>query len=72
VLFQEIRSLQDVADLQNSISDPLDWCNAWNLKINPSKSSFLAISFMRNKIPSAYFIEDYSIAKVSSQKDVGI
>jgi len=47
----------------------LDW---WNLKRNPSKTSFLTISLKKNQIPSTYFIGDNPIAKVSSQKDLGV
>ena len=50
------------------ISDLLDWCNAW--KINPSKSSFLTISFKKNQIPSTYFIGDNPITKVFSQRNL--
>jgi hypothetical protein len=58
--------------LQTSLDLVFSWSVTWQLKISYSKCSVLSVSYSRQPLPRAYFIDSALLPQVSSCSDLGI
>ena len=71
-LFRQIDNVTDAISLQNDLSKFENWCNKWNLQINPAKSTSSTITLKHNFHRHQYKIGTSTIAHVNSQRDLGV
>ena len=72
-LFRVIKSINDIAILQNDLNTMIDWSDKWLLRFNKEKCELLLINGWSN---AKHYInsnmERYEIGRVESEKDIGV
>jgi hypothetical protein len=71
-IWSSIRSLDDSRHLQNNVDKIQKWAERWLLQFNTSKCVSLSFKTRRSEIPTSYRLNDYTLNRVSSQKDLGV
>jgi len=71
-LFREIKTLDEVTQLQSDIIIFSSWCDKWQLKIKTNKYTILTISLKKRPLQSSYHLNTTLLANVSSHKDLDI
>jgi len=72
LLYRRIKTVEDVAILQDDLDQLQKWEQDWQMTFNPSKCEVLHITRKRNPVQSAYTIHGHTLAVASTGRYLGI
>ena len=71
-LYNKIGSQLDAQLLQEDLTYLAAWSDLWKLKLNPAKCKSFTMSLKRNPITVRYNIQDSTLEKVDTTRDLGV
>ena len=78
-IFKEIRSMDDIENLQNDLDQLQSWSDKWLLKFHPDKCKVLTVSLNRyhDCLPRSYHLygdsgDEVFLEKSDCEKDIGV
>ena len=69
-MFQEIKSPQDVTQLQEDLVNVAAWSNDWQMLVNVEKCKVMHMGY--NNTCSEYLLNGTKLESVSEEKDLGV
>lgn len=72
VLFRDVSNENDQSDLQNTLTNIVQWCKRWDMTLNADKSVSLRITNKINALQYAYKLESSPLQQVASVKYLGV
>ena len=71
-LYHKITSDHDAELLQSDLTSLATWSTLWKLQLNPSKCKSFTMTLKRKPILATYNIQDSSLERVNSIRDLGV
>lgn len=72
ILYKRIASPGDQADLNLNLQKIKNWCDCWQMMLNPTKLVFMSISRKKNILNFSYSIHVHELARVKQYKYLGL
>ena len=72
LIYSEIRTPQDVADLQSDLDAFQQWERQWLMSFHPQKFQLLRITRKKSPIEAEYSIHGHILEKADTAKNLGV
>lgn len=72
ILYKNVKSPSDQAELNLNLERIKNWCDQWQMQLNPTKTVFMSISRKKNILSYPYSINGHELAQAKQYKYLGL